>query len=386
MLRPYYKPGNKSERTLYKIGHVTKLLGITSRTLRYYDQAGILPHVKRSDGGIRLFDDEDIAIIKKVRRFQSEDGLSLDEIKERLYGKKGSGNNKLCVLTDSTATLPLDPAGATGKLPIEIIPLKIILGDKTYHDGVDITLKEIWEKSKDQNIRPSTSPPTEEEFIAKYTELAKKGYKTVYSIHISSTLSKTVDVARLAAGKMTGIDIQVIDSKSTGAGLGLFCMQVGEQIAAGKTQKEVALYIAKQVPMIYMMVMVDSLRHLVTGGILTAPAPTQITAEANLLLKLFEFKPVFEMKNGTGAINIIECSKNKRRATELMVESLNDEVSIRGGYINRIMVLYNYLYGEAVEAINKLKQDYPNVPIFLQEDTGLLSIYVGPETIAISIA
>ena len=386
MLRPYYKPGNKSERTLYKIGHVTKLLGITSRTLRYYDQAGILPHVKRSDGGIRLFDDEDIAIIKKVRRFQSEDGLSLEDIKERLYGKKGSGNSKLCVLTDSTATLPVEATNVSGKLPIETIPLKIILGDKTYHDGIDITLKEIWEKSKEQNIRPSTSPPTEEEFIAKYTELAKKGYKTVYSIHISSTLSKTVDVARMAAGKMTGIDIQVIDSKSTGAGLGLFCMQVGEQIAAGKTQKEVALYIAKQVPMIYMMVMVDSLRHLVTGGILPAPVPTQVATEANLLLKLFEFKPVFEMKNGTGAIDIIECSKNKRRAMELMVESLNDEVSIRGGYINRIMVLYNYLYGEAVEAINKLKQDYPNVPIFLQEDTGLLSIYVGPETIAISIA
>lgn len=386
MLRPYYKPGNKSERTLYKIGHVTKLLGVTSRTLRYYDQAGILPHVKRSDGGIRLFDDEDITIIKKIRRFQSEDGLSLEEIKERLYGKKSSGNSKLCVLTDSTATLPLETVAGAGKLPIETIALKIILGDKTYHDGVDITLKEIWEKSKEQNIRPSTAPPTEEEFIAKYTELAQKGYKTVYSIHISSTLSKTVDVARLAAGKMTGIDVHVIDSKSTGAGLGLFCMQVGEQIAAGKTQKEVALYIAKQVPMIYMMVMVDSLRHLVTGGILHAPASTQITAEANLLLKLFEFKPVFEMKNGTGAIDIVECSKNKRRATELMVESLNDEVSIRGGYINRIMVLYNYLYGEAVEAINKLKQDYPNVPIFLQEDTGLLSIYVGPETIAISIA
>jgi DegV family protein with EDD domain len=383
MLRPYYKPGNKSERSLYKIGYVTKLLGITSRTLRYYDQAGVLPHVKRSDGGIRLFDDEDIAIIKKVRRFQSEDGLSLEEIKEKLYGKKTGIVSKLCVLTDSTATLPLV---AAKDLPIETIPLKIILGNDVYHDGVDITLKELWGKSKEQNVRPSTSPPTEEEFIAKYNELAQKGYKTVYSIHISSTLSKTVEVARLAAGKVTGIDVQVIDSKSTGAGLGLFCMQVGEQITAGRTQKEVALYIAKQVPMIYMMVMVDSLRHLVTGGILPAPAPTPVAAEANLLLKLFEFKPVFEMKNGTGAINILECSKNKRRATELMVESLNDEVSIRGGYINRIMVLYNYLYGEAVEAINKIKQDYPNVPIFLQEDTGLLSIYVGPETIAISIA
>lgn len=381
-MRPYYKPGNKEDRTLYKIGQVTKLLGITSRTLRYYDQAGILPHVKRSDGGIRLFDDEDLRLIKEIRRMQHESNLSLEEIKEVLYGNKLIPS-KLCILTDSTATLPTEEKS---KFPIHVIPLKIIIGKETYHDGIDITLKEIWEKSKAQNVRPLTSPPAEEDFIARYNALADMGYKTVYSIHISSTLSKTVEVARAAANKVDRIDVRIIDSKATGAGLGLFCIQVAETIVSGATRKETDIFIAKQIPMIYMMVMVDSLRHLITGGIIPAPVPTQISKEANLLLKLFDFKPVFDMKHANGEINILECSKDKRRAMTLMLEALNDEVSLRGGYINRIMVLYNYLYGEAVELINQIKELYPNVPIFMEEDTGVLSVYVGPETIAVSIA
>ena len=60
--------GQKPKK-LYKIGHLTSLLGVTPRTIRYYDQFGLLPHVKRSEGNVRLFDDEDIKIIKKVRYF-----------------------------------------------------------------------------------------------------------------------------------------------------------------------------------------------------------------------------------------------------------------------------------------------------------------------------
>ena len=59
-------------KKLYKIGHLTKKLGITTRTVRYYDQMGLLPDVKRSEGGIRLFDDEDLGIISTIKKLQLE--------------------------------------------------------------------------------------------------------------------------------------------------------------------------------------------------------------------------------------------------------------------------------------------------------------------------
>src|SRR3989338_3899739 len=75
------------ERKLYKIGHLTRLLGVTSRTIRYYDQFGLLPHVKRSNGNVRLFDDEDVSIIQKIRKLQKDHYLPLDVIRIRLFGE-----------------------------------------------------------------------------------------------------------------------------------------------------------------------------------------------------------------------------------------------------------------------------------------------------------
>ena len=42
----------------YSISQVAKIMGVTPSTLRYYDQEGLLPHIKRVNG-MRVFEDED---------------------------------------------------------------------------------------------------------------------------------------------------------------------------------------------------------------------------------------------------------------------------------------------------------------------------------------
>lgn len=42
----------------YSISQVAKMMGVTPSTLRYYDQEGLLPHIKRVNG-MRVFEDED---------------------------------------------------------------------------------------------------------------------------------------------------------------------------------------------------------------------------------------------------------------------------------------------------------------------------------------
>lgn len=43
----------------YTIGEMARLLNIAPSALRYYDKEGLLPFVKRSSGGIRIFDQQD---------------------------------------------------------------------------------------------------------------------------------------------------------------------------------------------------------------------------------------------------------------------------------------------------------------------------------------
>lgn len=66
---------------VYTIGETAKRLNIAASTLRYYDKEGLLPFVERSNGGIRLFKDEDfewLGIIECLKKT----GMPIKEIKE----------------------------------------------------------------------------------------------------------------------------------------------------------------------------------------------------------------------------------------------------------------------------------------------------------------
>ncbi|HIX15264.1 MAG TPA: MerR family transcriptional regulator [Candidatus Hungatella pullicola] len=65
----------------YTIGEISKIMGIPASTLRYYDKEGLLPFVKRTSGGIRMFQDKDIAALEVINCLK-QTGLSISEIKK----------------------------------------------------------------------------------------------------------------------------------------------------------------------------------------------------------------------------------------------------------------------------------------------------------------
>ena len=68
----------------YSIGDAARITGITISTLRYYDREGMFPEMMRSSGGIRVFSDKEISILRVVECLKSA-GMSIKEIKEFLF-------------------------------------------------------------------------------------------------------------------------------------------------------------------------------------------------------------------------------------------------------------------------------------------------------------
>ncbi len=65
----------------FQIGEVSKKLGITPRTIRYYEELGLLDPPLRIEKGIRLYSKEDIKRIKFILKLK-ELGLTLKEMLE----------------------------------------------------------------------------------------------------------------------------------------------------------------------------------------------------------------------------------------------------------------------------------------------------------------
>jgi len=69
---------------LIPIQQVSKQMGISVRTLRYYDQIDLLPSTSKTEGGHRLYTEEDLKKLQQIR-FLKDMGFMLDDIRQLLY-------------------------------------------------------------------------------------------------------------------------------------------------------------------------------------------------------------------------------------------------------------------------------------------------------------
>lgn len=89
----------------YRIGDVTKLLGLSADTLRYYEKIRLLPAISRSDAGIRVYLERDLSRLRFIRRAQKM-RLSLKEIAELLKMRENpqTARDEVRLLTRSKLT------------------------------------------------------------------------------------------------------------------------------------------------------------------------------------------------------------------------------------------------------------------------------------------
>jgi DNA-binding transcriptional MerR regulator len=65
----------------YQIGEVSKILNLSIRTIRYYEEIGLLNSIKRVEHGKRVYSDEEIRRLKFIKKLKVL-GLSLSEMVE----------------------------------------------------------------------------------------------------------------------------------------------------------------------------------------------------------------------------------------------------------------------------------------------------------------
>lgn len=171
------------------------------------------------------------------------------------------------VVTDSTAYLP--PRAADG-LPIRVIPLHVIMGDRQGSDGVDVTPADVVEALRDRSIKVTTSRPTPEQFVDHYRALFAEGYSHIVSVHISGELSGTWDAARLAAVQCNSDAgeevVRVVDSRVTAMALGFPVLMAARRAAAGADNDEVFDTAVRSLQSVSNFFYVDTLEHLRRGG------------------------------------------------------------------------------------------------------------------------
>ena len=76
------------ERACLQIGEVAERTGVTQRTLRFYEEKGLLTPPTRMEGGFRLYSEDDVRRVEQIKQLQKLLGLPLAEIKELIEAEE----------------------------------------------------------------------------------------------------------------------------------------------------------------------------------------------------------------------------------------------------------------------------------------------------------
>ena len=89
------KTTTPAEGALLRIQDVAADTGLTSRTIRYYEEIGLLEPAARSDGSYRLFDASDLERLRFIRSLRDDAGFSLSQIGQLLEDEAARERNRL---------------------------------------------------------------------------------------------------------------------------------------------------------------------------------------------------------------------------------------------------------------------------------------------------
>lgn len=195
---------------------------------------------------------------------------------------------EIAIVTDSTSDLTPE---LMGDLNIDIIPLKIKIGEDYYKDGIELTKRDFWKRVTSESIIPKTSQPSPAEFKEIYERLFKKGYKKIISIHISSKLSGTQQAARVAKGMVArGENITIVDSKAVAMSLGYQVLEAVRMAREGMSEENILSRLEQLQDRIKLYFVVNDISYLEKGG--------RIGRASSVIGGFLKVKPILKLENG----------------------------------------------------------------------------------------
>ena len=271
------------------------------------------------------------------------------------------------IVTDSTCDLPAD---VIRKLDITVMPLYINIGDKGYLDGVDITRSEFYNNLPNYEYHPTTATPSIDAFKEKFEALADAGAEQILSIHISESLSATVNVARKAAEEFTRIPVTVRDSQQLSMGTG-FQVEIAAQMAIdGKSLADIQAALDDVMPRTFVTAGLDTLEYLKRSGRMNV-----FLAGIGSLLQL---KPILTMVRGVpGSEKVRTTQKAFSRIVDMFKKNLP---------IERFALVHTNAAEKAEEFKRVIKEYLPKgIKVFSMDITPVLGAHLGPGAVGFAI-
>lgn len=275
--------------------------------------------------------------------------------------------NKLCIVTDTAASLP---TGVDKQLGIHLVPMSIVLGDKTFREGVDMDSGSLYDLLR-QGEMPTTSQPAPGDFLQVFQPLVDAGQQVI-AVLVTSKASGTFQSARIAADMLPAGAVTVFDSASFAMGTGLLTIAAAEAANAGQTFLEIMelLEHLRDIHRIYLAV--PTLKYLQKSG--------RVNMTQALVGKLLNIKPILSAEEGL--VNVVEKARSWHGAIKKVLAMVKE---VAGEQAVVVAVQHAGDLPAAEELAAKVRTELNVRQLYTSELSASLAMHGGPGMLGLAV-
>lgn len=273
----------------------------------------------------------------------------------------------LRIITDGAADLP---ESWVKQYDIQVIPVNIQFGEKTYLQFIDLDNEGFFRMVEETHKIPKTSQPTPYQFSEFYKKHAQPG-DTILSIHVTSKLSGTFNSAVSAAAELQGqYNVIPFDSATGSVGIGYMCREARIMANAGKSMEQIIARLEQLRKQCALYFTLDTLEYARMGGRVGS-----LTATVAALINL---KPLGQLSDGT--LDVTDKVRTRKAAIDRMVQNAKDRFGMQPVYMG---VLHCRDRASADLLAERVKSEFTIKELDVLEMSMSLAANFGPGTLAL---
>ena len=270
------------------------------------------------------------------------------------------------VITDSTSDMPPE---TLRRLGVTVVPLMVLMGEKSYRDGIDITSREFYQRLPQLSKLPTTSQPSPGNFMKAYEEALTDG-SSVISLHLSAKLSGTYQNAVVASQNFPPGRVRVFDTQQVSAGIAFFVQTASEMARSGKNIDEIEAEMKSLRERVKIIATVDTLEYLQKGG--------RIGRLSSFVGSLLSVKPLLQVKDGE--VHPLERVRTRAKALQRVAEIVKEQ-----GKLERVAIMHADDPDGAGELANLLSSVFPLKEMYISDIGPVIGTHAGPRTVGVGI-
>jgi DegV family protein with EDD domain len=250
-----------------------------------------------------------------------------------------------------------------------VVPVPLIIDEKTYRDGIDITPTEFYAMLRNSKKLPTTSASSPTPYLEAFRNASHRAHNILCltePLKFSAMYNSAWAAVQMAKNTLHGITIEVMECTTAAAGQGLVALAAARAAALDNSLEEVKKIVDKVMSKVNLFATLDTLHYLARSG--------RVPQAAALVNTILNLKPVFTLNHADP--RTVALPRTMKSALDRILKLMN--TAVQKGQELHVAVMHADAMREATKLKDRITSQFECKEIYITEFTPVMGVHTGP--------